>query len=223
MSATGAGGAGREGPGVGSPFLWRVLSLGTAAGGVYILATGRGSLSLGILVSIAALAAAGVLLGSGRFGPAEEGALDLSARLGLGLLGGLLGTVAAGLVRSVLLVLDLPRAFGVTLEAFLGPADVLAHYGSGALWGMVLGVLFHGVPASSGAGRGVLFSVVPSLYLLLKVYPIDRGLGPFGVELGGLLFLFVFVLNAVWGLIAGATVGWGERSEEAPVSRAIDA
>lgn len=223
MSVTGGGGPDREGPGVGSPFLWRVLGLGTGAGGAYILATGRGSLSLGILLCIVALAASSVLLGSGRSGPDEEGALDLSARLGLGLLGGLLGTLAAALVRSALLALDLPRSLGVTLEAFRGSADLLAHYGSGALWGMVLGVLYHGVPASSGAGRGVLFSLVPSLYLLLKVYPVDRGLGLFGVELGGLLFLFVLLLNAAWGLVAGATVGWGERSDEAPVARAIDA
>ncbi len=68
-----------------------------------------------------------------------------------------------------------------------------------------------------------MFSVAPTLYLLFKVYPMDQNVGWMGIDLGTFTFLFVFVLNLVWGMVAGATIGWAEVSEERPVARPIDA
>lgn len=207
----------------GSPFLWRVASLATLGGGAFLLAAGRGSMSLAILLVIAGLAAAGVLLGSGPYGPEVEGPLDLSARLGLGLLGGILGAVAAVVARLLLSGLGIDRALDVILPAGWTGIELAAHVGSGAVWGMVLGFLFPFLPGVTPGGRGALFSLVPSLYVLLKVYPIDRDLGLFGTELGTWMFAFVLGLNLLWGVVAGATVGWAEISEDAPVARPIDA
>lgn len=207
----------------GSPFLWRVASLATIGGGAFLLATGRGSTSLAILLVIAGLAAAGVLLGSGSYGPAVEGPLDLSARLGLGLLGGVLGALATVLARAALVGLGIDGALDVILPAGWSGIELAMHVGSGAVWGLVLGFLFPFLPGVTPGGRGALFSLVPSLYVLLKVYPVDRDLGVFGVELGTWLFAFVFGLNLLWGAVTGATVGWGETAEEAPVARPIDA
>jgi len=207
----------------GSPFLWRVASLASLGGGAFLLATGRGSLSLAILLVIAGLAAAGVLLGSGAWGPELEGPLDLSARLGLGLLGGILGALATVLARLALMGLGVDRVLDVILPVTWTGLELAMHVGSGAVWGMVLGFVFPWLPGATPGGRGALFSLLPSLYVLLKVYPVDRDLGVFGVELGTWMFLFVFALNLLWGAVTGATVGWGETAEDAPVARPIDA
>lgn len=214
---------GKEAGGPVSPLLLKVAALGLGGGGVYLLAGPRTSIEVGVLLMIVALAAFGVLLGSGPYGPAAEGALDLSARLGLGLLGGFLGALAAVAGRWVLVAAGLPELLGVSLFTSWTAPALLAHLGSGVVWGMVLGIVFPYVPGATAAGQGALFSLVPSLYLLLKVFPIDRDLGVFGLELGGLTFLFVIVLNVLWGAVAGGVVGWGETSEEVPVARPIDA
>jgi len=207
----------------GSPFLWRIIALGTGGAGAFLLATGRGSLTASVVLLIVALAASGVLLGGGPYGEAAEGRLDLSARLGLGLLGGVLGALASGLTLSVLLALGVPEALGVSLESVLADPGLISHIGSGAVWGMVLGILYADMPGAAPTARGALFSLVPTFYLLLKVYPVDRGLGYLGVDLGALTFVFVMGMNLLWGWIAGATIGWGETAEEAPVARPIDA
>ncbi len=214
---------GRQAGGPVSPLLLKAAALGLGGGGIYLLAGPRTSIEVGVLLIIVALAAFGVLLGSGPYGSAAEGPLDLSARLGLGLLGGLLGALAAVAARWALVEAGLPERLGVSLYASWTVPDLLSHLGSGVIWGMVLGIVLPHVPAATPAGRGALFSLVPSLYLLLKVYPVDRELGVFGAELGGLTFLFVIVLNLLWGAVAGGVLGWGETSEEVPVARPIDA
>jgi len=213
----------REAAPPGSPFLWRVVSVATLGAGAFMLATGRGSTSLAILLGIAGLAGAAVLLGGAPYGPEIEGPLDLSARLGVGFLGGVLGALATVVARAALVGLGVDDALDVILPAGWTGAELATHVGSGAVWGMVLGFLYPYLPGATPGGRGALLSLLPSLYVLLKVYPVDRGLGVFGVELGTWLFLFVFGLNLLWGAVTGATVGWAETSEEAPVARPIDA
>jgi hypothetical protein len=204
----------------GSPFLWRVVALGTAGAGIFLLTTGRATASVGIMLLVVALAAAGVLLGSAPYGPALEGRLDLSARLGLGLLGGALGGLTAVAMRWLLSAVGVAGLFGVQLAVDWSGPGFLAHLGTAALWGMVLGILYPHVPGRTAAGKGAAFSLVPSLYLLLKVYPFDMDLGWFGMELGGLTLVFVIGLNVLWGLVAGGAMGWGERAD-GPVSRPI--
>ena len=206
----------------GSGFLWRAGALASGAAGVFLLTTGE-SLSIAVLLLVVALAATGVLLGGGAHGPSVEGRLDLSARLGLGLLGGVLAGVVSAAARTALAEIGLSGALGVDLSSAWSGGEFVAHLGSGAVWGMVLGILYRDLPGASPGARGALFSLVPALYLLLKVYPVDRDLGVFGVGLGALTFVFVLVLNLLWGMIAGSIIGWGEAGDETPVARPMDA
>ena len=201
--------------------LWSVAALLTLAAGALVLESGRGSPSVGILLLVAGLASAGVALGSARYGPPDEGPLDLSARLGLGLLGGLIGGGIVLAVRWALVSVGITGALGVTLDAMGTGAETLASLGAASLWGMVLGILFPRVPGLTGASRGAVFSLFPSLHLLLWVYPLDRGVGFFGVGLGALTFAFVIGLNLLWGMWTGATIAWGATSDEAPVARPL--
>ena len=208
-------------PEVGSGFLWRVVSLACLAGGAYLISSG-GPVSGSILLLVIGLGATGVAIGAGDYGTRTEGPLDLSARLGLGLLGGALGGATVLITRWALVSLGIPEAMGVELTAvWSGSGALLADLGSATVWGMVLGIVYPHVPGLTGGGRGALFSLVSSLYVLLWVYP-GEGLGLFGVELGGLAFAFVIGLNAVWGAVTGSAIGWGETTEEAPVSRSFD-
>jgi len=197
-----------------------VASLAAAGGGALLIATGRGPLTGAILLLVVALAASGVLFGAR--GPDHEGVLDLSGRLGLGLLGGVLGGLAVVVARGALASVGLAEALDVALTTGWTRANLLDVMGGAAVWGVVFGMLYPHVPGISAGARGALFSLAPSLYVLLKVYPIDRHAGVFGVDLGLFTFVYVMGLNLLWGAVAGATIGWGETAEEAPVAGPLD-
>ena len=67
------------------------------AGARLLIMGGRSAITGGILLLIGALAAEAVAFGGRAWGPDVEGSLDLSSRLGLGVLGGIL----AGLLHAV--------------------------------------------------------------------------------------------------------------------------
>lgn len=211
----------REAEVPGSSLLWRAASVAPLAAGGFLLATGRGTVSGAVLLLIAGLATTGVLLGAGRYGPESEGVLDLSARVGLGLLGGLLGGLAVAVARWVVSSTGIDAAVGVDLPSVWTGAAMLSHLGAASVWGMVLGILYPHIPGVSPGSRGMRFSLVVSLYMLLKVYPIDLDAGWFGAGFGALTFLFVIVLNGLWGSVTGNAIGWGETDDEAPVARGI--
>jgi hypothetical protein len=67
----------------------------------------------------------------------------------------------------------------------------------------------------------VTFSLLPSLYTLLVVYPVFLGLGLLGVRQGLLTFPLVLVGNAVAGLVAAWVISWGGETDLAPVSAGL--
>ena len=222
-----------------SDLLWRLGALACGAAGLFLLSTdgsaGGASLSLAILLLMAALAAVGVLFGGGGDGSADEDGLDLSARLGLGLLGGLLGAAVSAGARSIVAEIGSIGALSMGLTSGWTGAAFLSHLGSGAVWGLMLGVLYTRLPGSSPTSRGAFFSLVPTFYVIVTTYAGDPA---FGLDLealplvsAGALYVLrgvaavvsVLAVNAVWGAIAGATLGWGEAGDEAPVARPIDA
>lgn len=223
MSETGVASA------AGSAFLWRVAALGAGAAGVVLLGTDGAPLTLAVLLLIAGLAAAGVLLGGGAHGVEAEGSLDLSARLGLGLLGGLLGAAARAAVATFGSVGTL--SMGLT-SGWTG-AEFLSHLGSGAVWGLMLGVLYTHLPGSPAA-RGALFALAPTFYVVVRLaigepaLDFARGELPLVSALAlyagrGVFVVFaILAVNVLWGAIAGATLGWGEAGDETPVARPID-
>lgn len=218
---------------LGSAFLWRVAALGAGATGIVLLATDGAPLTLAVLLLIAALAAAGVLLGSGAHEAADEERLDLSARLGLGLLGGLLGAAVSAVARSVVAEFGSIGALSMGLTSGWTGAEFLSHLGSGAVWGLMLGVLYAHLPGSPAA-RGATFALAPTLYVVIRLglgepaLDFARGELPLVSALAlyvgrGVFVVFsILAVNALWGAIAGATLGWGEAGDETPVARPID-
>jgi hypothetical protein len=216
----------------GSAFLWRVGALGAGAAGIVLLSTEGAPLTLAVLLLIAALAAAGVLLGGGAHGVEAEGSLDLSARLGLGLLGGLLGAAVSAAARSVVATLGAVGALSMGLTSGWTGAAFLSHLGSGAVWGLMLGVIYPHLPGSPAA-RGAMFALAPTFYVVVRLaigepaLDFARGdlslLSALALYAGrGVFVVFsILAVNVLWGAIAGATLGWGEAGDETPVARPI--
>lgn len=209
--------AGREEAPVAGPVAG-IAAFGLALAAAVLIRTGQtGAVAGGVLLGIASLALAAVALGGRPYGPDAEGRLDLSTRLGLGLLGGLLGAVAALAGQWALSVLGVPARLGVELPALDGvTAGARLLYGSGL--GLVLGVSLPWVPGPGLAARGAAFSLALSAYVLFVAYPALPDFGLLGLERGPLTFVFVLLLNAVWGMVAAWTVGWGARSEGGALS-----
>lgn len=199
-----------------------VVGLGALAGAARLLQRmDRAGVTGGVLLAVVALAALAVALGGGRYGPEAEGRLDLSARLALGLLGGVLGGLAYGAAAWAFQALGLPALLGVSLAGQAGVFAVVSRLLHGAAWGLLFGLALPLLPGRGPAGRGALFSLVPALYVLLKVYPVDLQAGLFGVEAGALTFVFVLLYHLLWGLVAGGVMRWAERTEVGPVSRPL--
>jgi hypothetical protein len=215
----------RDEPALAGPVAWllgfgALAASGWAWAGSGLEATG---VSAGVLLLVVALALLATALGQGAYGPETEGRLDLSARLGVGLLGGVLGGVAHLLVAWSAGALGLPDLLGVDLLVRLTPGELARQAASGAFWGLVFGAAYRRVPGRGGVARGLAFSLVPSLWVLAVVYPQDFKYGFFGVELGVLTFVVVILYYLVWGAVAGGLIRWAERTDVGPVSRPLGA
>jgi hypothetical protein len=203
------------------------LSLGIAAlvsglVGERLLETGsRLGISSGILLLVVMLACAAVAIGGRPFGPEAEGPLDLSARLGLGLLAGVLAGLFHGILTELNSVLSLSTALGASVDTDLSAAEWGFRALVGSVWGVIFGVFYPSVPGEGFVARGIVFSLLPSVYTLLLVYPVFMGVGVLGVSLGSLAWLFVLVGNGLAGVVAAAVIRWGEHTELAPVSRPL--
>ena len=78
------------------------------------------------------------------------------------------------------------------------------------VWGGLWGALFI-LPflRKSIIGRGLLYSLGPTLVQLFVVYPLKEQRGLLGLELGNMTPLFVLIFNALWGITAAV---WLERA-----------
>ncbi len=151
--------------------------------------------------------------------------LNLSERIALGPVGGLLGGAVVAVVAAAVTGIGATQLLGV--EAGAGAGDGLPGLGrrlwTGALWGILFGVFYPRVPGRSPLGRGAWFAVIPALWALLVEYPFLRGQGWAGVELGGLTFLLILLLHLLWGLTAGAVFQWAELTSEGSLDRRLGA
>ncbi len=195
------------------------VGLAAGLGGVGLLDMGsRTGIEGGVLLLVAALGLLAVAIGGRPYGPAVEGPLDLSARLGLGLLGGALAGLVHGLLTVVAGSVGLTVLLGVGIDVDLSAGQYLLRALYGSVWGIVLGALYPVIPGQDFAGKGTTFSLLPSLYTLFIVYPVFLGLGFLGVRQGFLTFPFVLVGNAIAGLVAAWVISWGGETNIAPVS-----
>lgn len=110
-------------------------------------------------------------------------------------------------------------AVGALVDSFniwlLGQAGITAALGIGLrpgftlpwlyprlVWGGIWGFLFLlPVLKSNPIQRGVLFSLAPSAYVLLTVFP-GMGKGFLGLGFGALTPVLVILLNFLWGIVA---------------------
>jgi hypothetical protein len=191
------------------------------AGGRLLLEGTLTSVSAGVLLVVAALAGAGIALGGAAFGPAEEGNTDLSARIGLGLLGGLLAGIFHGVLTVLAGWLDLGAILGINMTSSLEAADWMNRVLLGSAWGLALGVAWHFVPGNSAGTRGAAFGLLLAVWQLFFVYPFRMGLGIAGIEIGLGLTPLVLIGFVSAGFVAGRAIGWGDRTELAPVSSAL--
>jgi hypothetical protein len=96
----------------------------------------------------------------------------------------------------------IPQHFGVAIAPkwslhFLYPRVVW-----GGLWGLIFALpIWRGGFWVGVFSRGILLSLIPTLFQLFYVFPVLQGKGTFGLALGKLTPVFVFIYNAVWGLV----------------------
>jgi hypothetical protein len=122
-----------------------------------------------------------------------------SRNASLGFAAGSLGALANSLEVWGVGFLGLAAAIGVKIA----PAFTFPWLYPRIVWGGIWGFLFL-LPffKQSPFLRGIIYSLGPTLVQLFVVFPFKASQGMMGLKLGILTPLFVFVANAVWGLVA---------------------
>lgn len=120
---------------------------------------------------------------------------NLSIAFAAGAVGGLANSVAVWLVGLA----GITTAVGVAIAPHLSAGWLYPRIVWGGLWGFLFLLKF---PRSGPIIRGLVFSLAPSLFLLLYFYPGMEGKGWLGISLGALTPVFVLFYNAVWGVTA---------------------
>jgi hypothetical protein len=196
-----------------------VVGVAAALGGIGLLQMGTSiGIEGGVLLLVASLGLLAVAIGGRPYGAEVEGPLDLSSRLGLGLLGGALAGLVHGLLTEAAGSIGLTLLLGVGVDVDLSAGQYLLRALYGSVWGIALGALYPMIPGEGFAGKGTTFSLIPSLYTLFVVYPVFLGLGLLGVRQGFLTFPLVLLGYAVAGLVAAWVISWGAETDIAPVS-----
>lgn len=196
------------------------IALGLA-GARLLISGGRSAITGGILLLIGALAAEAVAFGGRAWGPDVEGSLDLSSRLGLGVLGGILAGLFHALVTLFAGWTDIAAWLGSGIDVQLSTADWGVRLLHGVAWGFVLGLTWRLIPGADFVGKGLAFGLVVSAYLLLVRFPFFEDVGFLGIELGLFTSVLVLIGNALAAVIAAAVIAWGARSPDRPVSQRL--
>lgn len=199
------------------------LGLAALAGGAWMLRDlDRTGVSAGLLLLVAALGLLATAVGQGSWGPDREGRLDLSTRLAVGALGGLLGGLAYLTFAWLGETVGLPELVGSGWKVRVEAGAWASRAAAGAGWGLLFGLLLRRLPGRGLVRRALLFSLVPALWTLTVTF---RGLdyGWFGARLGVLTFAPVVLYHLAWGLVVGSALGWARETELAPISRRLGA
>lgn len=191
------------------------------AGARLLLMGDRLALTGGVLLCAAGIAAAGVAVGSPAYGADVEGRLDLSTRLGLGLLGGLLAGLAHGVLTLSAGWLGLPGLLGTGLDVELSAIEWWNRASAGAIWGLALGAVYPLLPEGSFAKRGATFGLLVALLQLFYVYPFRLGLGLAGLDLGWGVVPLVALGTVLAGIVAAWPIAWAARRTDAPLSEPL--
>jgi len=125
---------------------------------------------------------------------------------------GVLGALCSSLVAWKAGQLGLPAL----LDVRMAPSLTLSWLYSRLIWGGVWGLAYFlavGTLKSRRhwARKGLLISLLPTLFQLLVVYPQMTGHDLLGLDLGQFTPLFVLLYNLIWGFCTGVfcRILWG--------------
>lgn len=125
---------------------------------------------------------------------------------------GVLGALANSWLVWYLGRKGIPQTLGIAIA----PAWTRMFIYSRLVWGGLWGLLFLLPLWRSGFwvgvfSRGFFFSLGPTLFQLLYVFPVLQHKGLLGLHLGSLTPLYVILMNLVWGVCAALWVHTGGR------------
>lgn len=121
-----------------------------------------------------------------------------SSAFAAGCIGGLANSIAVWGMGKM----GLTAAMGVQIKPAWTPAWLYPRLVWGGLWGFLFLLPWM---QDSFLGRGVIYSLAPTLVVLFIVFPMQAKKGAMGLQLGTLTPLFALIVNAIWGI---AAAGW---------------
>ncbi len=125
---------------------------------------------------------------------------EISTTFAAGVFGGLVSCGAAWLCGK----LNLFALLHCSLSGDFNKWRLYQHL----VWGGIFGLCFL-LPLLAGSTfkRGLVFGLLPAAFALLVVFPFWMHKGWLGVDFGHTTFLFVIVLNLIWGLATALWLG----------------
>lgn len=126
---------------------------------------------------------------------------DLTIGFAAGALGGLAHAIVFWVVNRYGIAQDIGVHFSVP-SAFIDTGDLIQLQ---VLWGALFGFLL-AVPLwrASWFKRGLVLALIPTLVMLVYVFPYVTDGGMFGLGHGNFTFVVVLVLNLIYGFIAAS-------------------
>ncbi|MDA8164548.1 MAG: hypothetical protein M0017_05915 [Desulfobacteraceae bacterium] len=112
--------------------------------------------------------------------------------------GGALGALVDSFDIWILGRAGITGMLGIGLRPGFTPSWLYPRLVWGGIWGLLL---LLPIMKNRPIGRGVLFSIVPTTFVLLVVFP-GMGKGYLGLGFGLLTPLLVLLLNFLWGIVA---------------------
>ena len=95
------------------------------------------------------------------------------------------------------------KMFGVSLAPAFSPERIYPRMVWGGIWGLAFILPFM---KSRLISKGLILSLLPTLYMLFIVFPKHSHQDILGMGLGMLMPVFVVFFNAVWGFFTGLTM-----------------
>lgn len=188
------------------------------AGVRLLLIGGQVAISGGVLLAVGAIAAAGVAFGGRADGASVEAQPDLSSRIGLGLLGGVLAGLLHGTLTLVASWWGAAALLGAGIDIELSALDWLSRAALGGLLGIGFGIVYPLMAGESFIGKGAWAGLLLAAWQLFYVYPFRLGLGLAGIDAGWAVAPLVVVGAVIAGVAAAWLVAWGGRQRDEPLS-----
>ena len=124
-----------------------------------------------------------------------RGLLTISAAFA----GGAIGAVVNGAAVWASVRYNVLHALGITLAPHFSLPWLYLRVAWGGLWGLLMAIP---LGPRSVVSRGLLWSLVPTLFQLFWVFPRKTPYGLLGIGAGVLTPAAILVFNGIWGLTA---------------------